>query len=161
MLRFAVLASVLATVSCGNKESSPTPENPARTTAEGTPAMASSDHDVQDLAERQTSLTRYRADHQLVAGGPNDMVLQVSKGNWPLPNPLAKVRGLWSFDGASGADAILRQRFGGNDPQLFSQGGSARGGARNYSVDGKRNQGLVAIQQINPDSFWVPIVREL
>ena len=41
--------------------------------------------------------------------------LIVGAGDWPLPIPLVKDQGTWSFDAAAGRDEILRRRIGMNE----------------------------------------------
>jgi hypothetical protein len=42
-------------------------------------------------------------------------VLSVGPDNWPLPVPIVKQDGKWSFDAAAGKDEILRRRIGRNE----------------------------------------------
>jgi hypothetical protein len=81
----------------------------------GTDQLLDSGDPVADRADRETFLERYRARHTLVAGGPNDLVLQVGEDGWPLPIPLVRAKDRWSFDGAAGADEILLRRIGANE----------------------------------------------
>lgn len=80
-----------------------------------TEALISSGDEVSDRAERQAFLDRYREAHTLVAGGPDDLVLQVGNDAWPLPIPLARTDGRWHFDGAAGADELVSRRVGANE----------------------------------------------
>jgi hypothetical protein len=70
---------------------------------------------VADSADREAFLEKYRAHHELVAGGPNDMVLQVGEDDWPLPIPLVRDNGRWRFDGEAGADELIFRRIGRNE----------------------------------------------
>ena len=70
---------------------------------------------VADRNERAAFVERYRAGHQLVAGGPNDLVLQVGLDQWPVPVPLVRADERWKFDGEAGADEILLRRIGANE----------------------------------------------
>jgi hypothetical protein len=81
----------------------------------GTDALVSSGDEVADRAARTAFLERYRSAHRLVAGGPDDLVLQVGADQWPLPIPLARSAGRWRFDGAAGAAEILTRRIGANE----------------------------------------------
>jgi hypothetical protein len=81
----------------------------------GTADLLSSGDEVDDRAAREGFLKRYKEKHALVSGGPNDLMLQVGEDDWPLPIPLVKESGRWHFDGAAGADKIIRQRIGGNE----------------------------------------------
>ena len=81
----------------------------------GTAELLSSGDEVEDRAAREGFLKRFKERHDLVSGGPNDLMLQVGEDEWPLPIPLVKENGRWHFDGAAGADKIIRQRIGGNE----------------------------------------------
>ena len=71
--------------------------------------------DVADRNERAAFVERYRAGHQLVAGGPDDLVLQVGNDPWPVPVPLVRVDERWKFDGEAGTDEIVLRRIGANE----------------------------------------------
>jgi len=81
----------------------------------GTEDLLASGDDVDDKAARDAFLKRLKTGHQLVSGGPDDLVLQVGEDNWPLPIPLVKDGGRWRFDGAAGADTLVRRRIGANE----------------------------------------------
>lgn len=81
----------------------------------GTKELLSSGDEVADRRARDSFLERYRSNHQLVAGGPNDLALQVGNDGWPFPIPLVRREGRWSFDGAAGADEIVMRRIGANE----------------------------------------------
>ena len=76
----------------------------------GTADLLSSGDEVEDRAAREGFLKRFKEKHDLVSGGPNDLMLQVGADDWPLPIPLVKENGRWHFDGAAGAEKIIRQR---------------------------------------------------
>src|SRR5687768_11998878 len=77
--------------------------------------LLSSGDDVADRIARERFLTRYREKNQLVAGGPNDVVLQVGEDAWPLPIPMVRQDGYWTFDGAAGAQELVLRRIGRNE----------------------------------------------
>jgi hypothetical protein len=79
------------------------------------PDLVDSGDAVADSSAREAFLERYRAHHELVAGGPNDMVLQVGEDDWPLPIPLVRDNGRWRFDGEAGADELIFRRIGRNE----------------------------------------------
>jgi hypothetical protein len=81
----------------------------------GTEELLTSGDDVADRAAREAFLKRFQSRHQLVSGGPNDLVLQVGEDDWPLPIPLVRENGRWHFDGAAGAETLVRQRIGANE----------------------------------------------
>lgn len=77
--------------------------------------LLSSGDDVADRLARERFLSRYREKNQLVAGGPNDLVLQVGEDAWPLPIPMVRTDGYWSFDGRAGAEELVLRRIGRNE----------------------------------------------
>ena len=81
----------------------------------GTEGLLSSGDEVADRAAREAFLARFAAKHQLVAGGPDDLVLQVGSDAWPLPIPLIRSNRRWSFDGAAGAEEMVLRRIGRNE----------------------------------------------
>ncbi|HKQ83071.1 MAG TPA: DUF2950 domain-containing protein [Steroidobacteraceae bacterium] len=86
----------------------------------GTKGMLSSGDEVADRNARQSFLQRYRDKHQLVAGGPDDLALQVGHDDWPLPIPLVRRNGRWSFDGAAGAEELVMRRIGANELRVIA-----------------------------------------
>jgi hypothetical protein len=81
----------------------------------GTEDLLSSGDEVADRAEREGFVKRYREHHRLVAGGPDDVVLQVGEDGWPLPVALVRTDGKWRFDGAAVADELVLRRIGANE----------------------------------------------
>jgi len=65
--------------------------------------------------DREAFLERFRVRHQLVAGGQDDLVLQVGQDEWPLPVPLLRRAGRWQFDGEAAARELLARRIGANE----------------------------------------------
>jgi Protein of unknown function (DUF2950) len=81
----------------------------------GTEDLLSSGDEVEDRAAREGFIKRFKEKHELVSGGPNDLMLQVGEDEWPLPIPLVKENGKWHFDGAAGVDKVVRTRIGRNE----------------------------------------------
>lgn len=81
----------------------------------GVPGLLSSGDDIADRAARERFLSRYHEKSELMAGGPNDLVLQVGRDPWPMPIPLVRRAGQWSFDGPAGAEELVLRRIGGNE----------------------------------------------
>src|SRR5215831_16128161 len=74
---------------------------------------------VEDSMAREAFLARYNVKHELVAGGPDNLVLEVGDDGWPLPFPLVREDGRWHFDGPAGADEIVYRRIGANELQTI------------------------------------------
>lgn len=85
----------------------------------GIQGVLSSGDDIADQAARAKFLSRYHEKHQLVAGGPNDLVLQVGQDPWPMPFPLIRRSGQWSFDGPAGAEELVLRRIGRNELRVI------------------------------------------
>jgi hypothetical protein len=81
----------------------------------GAEAVLNSGDRIADSVAVAAFLERHRARHVLVAGGPDDLVLQVGEDDWPLPFPIVRRNGRWSFDGAAGNDEIVMRRIGRNE----------------------------------------------
>jgi len=82
-------------------------------------ALLSSGDAVADSTARADFLARYEEKHELVAGGPDDLVLQVGADDWPFPIPIVRRGGKWILDTAAGKDEIVRRRIGGNELQTI------------------------------------------
>lgn len=81
----------------------------------GTDGLLSSGDPVADKLARTDFLASYTEKHTINADGENKMVLVVGNNDWPMPIPLMKKDGKWSFDGAAGADELINRRIGGNE----------------------------------------------
>ena len=81
----------------------------------GTEVVLSSGDTVADRREREAFLARYRAQHRLVAGGPDNLVLMTGEDDWPMPIPIVRRDGRWRFDGAAGVHELLVRRIGANE----------------------------------------------
>jgi hypothetical protein len=64
-------------------------------------------------AKEKTSVTYDLAD-------PNRAILVVGKDDWPMPVPIVKRDGKWSFDSKEGHEEILARRIGGNELNAIS-----------------------------------------
>ena len=81
----------------------------------GAGEIVSSGDTVADQKDREAFLARYRVRHQLVAGGPDDLILQVGEDNWPVPIPLVRQDGRWRFDGEAAVHELKARRIGANE----------------------------------------------
>ena len=70
---------------------------------------------VEDARERTNFLTAYDAAHTLVAGDSQDLALLVGEDRWPLPIPLVRREGRWSWDGPAGIEELLLRRIGADE----------------------------------------------
>jgi hypothetical protein len=81
----------------------------------GTDVLLSSGDAVADKEARSDFVASYTEKHTINADGDNKMVLVVGNNEWPMPIPLMKKDGKWSFDGKAGAEEIVNRRIGGNE----------------------------------------------
>jgi Protein of unknown function (DUF2950) len=77
--------------------------------------VISSGDEVSDRRGQTWFLDSYKAQHELVASGQSKLVLTVGPKAWPMPIPLVKSAGKWSFDSAAGKEEILYRRIGANE----------------------------------------------
>jgi hypothetical protein len=80
-----------------------------------TEGLMSSGDTTRDRTDREGFLARYRTRHEIVAGGPDDAMLQVGDDEWPLPVPLLRRSGRWRFDGDAAVNALRERRIGANE----------------------------------------------
>jgi hypothetical protein len=136
--RLVVLAAMLTSVGCARRETDEANQLSFSSPDSATAALVAAleKHDVvtlrrllgpetegllgtgdtaSDRRDREAFLTRYRERHQLVAGGPDDVILQVGADQWPLPVPLLRRNGRWHFDGDAAAHELLARRIGANE----------------------------------------------
>jgi hypothetical protein len=76
--------------------------------------LASGD-EAQDRANRQQVLAAAREVMQLRADGDSTRTMVIGKQAWPMPIPIVKGAGGWSFDTAAGIDEIIARRIGANE----------------------------------------------
>jgi hypothetical protein len=69
---------------------------------------------VADATDRAEFLARYAAKNSVAIEGDTATLL-VGENEWPLPIPLVKRDGRWSFDGAAAVDEIIFRRVGENE----------------------------------------------
>ena len=136
--RLAILGSMLLAASCARQEtddanqlSFSTPDSAVsalvaalekrdlvtvrRLFGPETEGLMSSGDTARDRRDREGFLARYRARHEIVAGGPDDAMLQVGDDEWPLPVPLLRRNGRWQFDGDAAVNELLARRIGANE----------------------------------------------
>jgi hypothetical protein len=75
----------------------------------------SSGDPVADRYDRQTIALAMEQSWQWGQLASNRMELIIGAEKWPLPVPLAKVRGGWQFDTDAGADEMIARRIGRNE----------------------------------------------
>jgi hypothetical protein len=77
--------------------------------------LISSGDETQDKSDRARFVESYETHHRLVAAGAGKMTLLVGTKEWPLPIPLVRSDGAWSFDSPDGVKELLYRRIGSNE----------------------------------------------
>jgi hypothetical protein len=77
--------------------------------------IISSGDKVSDDAARQRFVASYDAKHQIAMEGDDKAVLVIGDNDYPLPIPLVRKNGQWSFDTEAGRREILYRRIGHNE----------------------------------------------
>jgi hypothetical protein len=78
-------------------------------------ALISSGDETQDKSDRARFVESYETHHRLLATGAGKMTLLVGTKEWPLPIPLVRSNGSWSFDSPDGVKELLYRRIGSNE----------------------------------------------
>lgn len=68
-----------------------------------------------DREARRKFVAAYDAGHQIHLDGDSKAVLGVGSDDWPMPIPLVKRSGGWSFDAKKGANELVARRIGHNE----------------------------------------------
>jgi len=80
----------------------------------GSEELLSSGDAIADKADREGFLADYAAKNSLATAG-DQATLIVGENDWPLPIPIVKKDGKWSFDAAAGVDEMIYRRVGANE----------------------------------------------
>jgi hypothetical protein len=77
--------------------------------------LVSSGDETADKTARAHFVAAYDQAHQMRNVRSGRFILDVGKSNWPMPIPIVKKDGVWSFDSAAGAQEVLTRRIGRNE----------------------------------------------
>ena len=77
--------------------------------------IVTSGDEVADAATRQKFLAAYDAKHQITMDGDSKAIMVIGPEDFPLPIPLVRKDGMWTFDTAAGRQEILFRRIGKNE----------------------------------------------
>lgn len=86
----------------------------------GSKDLVDSGDKVADAEGRTRFVDAYAERHELVAAGPDRMVLDVGPNAWPMPIPLVKRGDRWQFDATAGAQELVNRRIGRNELATIS-----------------------------------------
>jgi hypothetical protein len=98
-----------------------------------------------DAANRAGFATKYEEMHRFTKRADGKLELIVGAENWPLPIPLVRKDGSWSFDINTGKDEVLYRRIGNNEMAAIFACGELVEAQRAYFTDGKAGQYAPAI----------------
>jgi hypothetical protein len=77
--------------------------------------LLSSGDPARDEESRKNFIKNYDAKHALVSEGKDRVTLTVGTRDWPLPFPIVRSGGAWSFDAEAGAQELAYRRIGHNE----------------------------------------------
>ena len=98
-----------------------------------------------DAVNRKAFATKYEEMHRFTKRADGKLELIVGAENWPLPIPLVKKDGTWSFDIAAAKDEVLYRRIGKNEMAAIFACGELVEAQRQYFADGKPGQYAASI----------------
>lgn len=131
-----------------------------------------------DAQGRRDFLASYDEQHKLVPDGPDRIVIQAGKSDWPLPIPLIQANGSWHFDTEAGLQELINRRIGRNEiaavrtslayvdaQKLFSAMAKEVEGAPEYaqelvSTPGRHDGLYWPSEEGQPDSPLAPLMAQ-
>ena len=87
----------------------------ARVLGPGSERVVDSGDAQADSEARKKFVAAYDAAHEIHLDGGTKAVLSVGGDDWPMPIPLVKRGGAWSFDAKAGANELVARRIGHNE----------------------------------------------
>ena len=93
---------------------------------------------AEDAAARANFVKKYAEMHRFKRQKGGALTLVVGPENWPLPIPLVKKDGEWSFDAAAAKDEILFRRIGQNEIAAILASGELVQGEKAYFANNKQ-----------------------
>jgi hypothetical protein len=109
---------------------------------------------VADLADRSEFLASYAAKNSIAVEG-DQATLLVGENDWPLPIPLVKRDGSWSFDGDAGIDEMIYRRVGENELGAIDVMYGYVNAQEAYAADGRDGDppGIYALKLVSDDGL--------
>ncbi len=98
-----------------------------------------------DAANRKAFAAKYEEMHRFTKRADGKVELIVGAENWPLPIPLVKKDGAWSFDVAAAKNEVLYRRIGKNEMAAIFACGELVEAQQQYFADGKAGQYATSI----------------
>jgi Protein of unknown function (DUF2950) len=98
--------------------------------------LISSGDETQDKTDRARFVEAYETHHRLLATDAGKMTLLVGTKEWPLPIPLVRSNGAWSFDSPAGVKELLYRRIGSNELAAINVCRALYQAQRDYAATG-------------------------
>lgn len=121
----------------------------------GTDELLSSGDPIADKDARADFVASYQEKHAINADGDNKMVLVVGNSDWPMPIPLVKNDGKWTFDGKAGAEELVNRRIGSNELGAIAVSRGFVGAQMEYASEGRDGDaaGIYALKLISDEGL--------
>jgi hypothetical protein len=103
---------------------------------------------VADRNAREAFLEDYDEKSTLVPVNETTRTLQVGSSDWPLPIPIVRRDGAWSFDLDAGRDELLSRRIGRNEANTIAAALAYVDAQREYASQDRDGDGILEYAQL-------------
>jgi hypothetical protein len=100
--------------------------------------------DALEFAAFATSIGRF---YHLVHQADDRVVVDIGDQNWPMPIPLVKADGKWSFDTAAGREEIINRRVGEDELNAIGVCRAYVTAQREYATEDRDGSGILKFAQ--------------
>jgi hypothetical protein len=114
----------------------------------GSADVIDSGDSIADANAREAFLKDYEAKSTLVPENDTTTTLQVGESDWPLPIPIIRRDGQWSFDLDAGRDELLSRRIGRNETNTIAAALAYVDAQRDYASDDRDGDGILEYAQL-------------
>lgn len=103
---------------------------------------------VADDNAREAFLRDYDAKNRLVPVNDTTRTLEVGSSDWPLPIPIIRREGMWSFDLDAGRDELLSRRIGRNEANAIGAMLAYVDAQRDYASEDRDGDAILEYAQL-------------
>ena len=103
---------------------------------------------VADRNAKEAFLMDYDAKSMIVPVNETTRTLQVGASDWPLPIPIVRRDGTWSFDLEAGRDELLSRRIGRNEANTIEAALAYVDAQREYASEDRDGDGILEYAQL-------------